>query len=316
MLRTVDRYQQTHAWLGFPFAVVKKFGDDRGGALAGLLAYYGILSLFPLLLLMVTIFGFLLGHSPSFENTVLHSALAQFPIIGAQIQSNIHSLHGSGLTLVVAVLFLLWGGLGITQGAQHAMNEVWNVPGVYRPGFVTRLVRGLIVLVVLGVGVLATSLLSGLGQLGTRSAAFRIASLLASGAVNVVLFVAAFRVLTSRTIATRDLLLGAVCAGVAWQLLQTLGGYLVAHQLRNASQVYGFFAAVLGLLSWMALGARVTLYCAELNVVRARRLWPRSILQPPLTESDKRALADIAKQEERRPEERVEVTFDKPRPPP
>jgi uncharacterized BrkB/YihY/UPF0761 family membrane protein len=159
--------------------------------------------------------------------------------------------------------------------------------------------------------VLATSVLSGLGQLGTRSAGFRVANLLASGCVNVALFVVAFRVLTSKTIAMRDLVPGAVAAGVAWQVLQTVGGFLVAHQLRHASQVYGFFAVVLGLLSWLALGAQITLYCAEFNVVRARRLWPRSIVQPPLTEPDKRTLAAIAKQEERRPEQDVEVTFDR-----
>jgi YihY family inner membrane protein len=310
VLRRVDRYQQRHGWIGFPFAVVKKFGDDRGGALAGLLAYYGILSLFPLLLLMVTIFGFVLGRHAKFEETVLHSALAQFPIIGDQIQKNIHSLRASGLALAIALFGLAWGGLGVTQAAQHAMNQVWNVPGVIRPGFIPRLVHGLMFLFALGIGVLATSFLSGLSQLSSHTTAFRVANLLASGVVNVGLFVIAFRVLTSRTIATRDLLPGAVAAGVAWQVLQTIGGYLVAHQLRNATQVYGFFAVVLGLLSWLSLGAQLTLYCAEFNVVRTRRLWPRSLLQPPLTESDRRTLTDIAKQEERRPEETVEVSFE------
>ena len=310
IVRRVDRYQQNHRWIGFPFGVLKKFGDDRGGALAGLLAYYGILSLFPLLLLMTTLFGVFLHRRAALERTVVHSALAQFPIIGDQIQKNLHSLHASGLALVVGLVGLGWGGMGVTQAAQHAMNQIWNVPGVVRPGFFPRMARGAIFLLALGLGVLATSVLSGLGQLGTRSAGFRAANLLASGCVNVALFIVGFRVLTSKTVATRDLVPGAVAAGVAWQVLQTVGGFLVAHQLRHASQVYGFFAVVLGLLSWLALGAQLTLYCAEFNVVRARRLWPRSIVQPPLTEPDKRTLAAIAKQEERRPEQDVEVTFD------
>ena len=87
------------------------------------------------------------------------------------------------------------------------------------------------------------------------------------------------------------------------------GGYLVGHNLKHASEVYGFFAVVLGLLSWLYLGAQLTLYAAEVNVVRARRLWPRSLLQPPLTQPDQRVLVDLAKQEERRPEQAVEVTF-------
>lgn len=310
VLRRIDRYQQEHAWIGFPFAVLKKFGDDRGGALSGLLAYYGILSLFPLLLLMITVLGFFLGRRAELENTLVQSALAQFPIIGDQIQENIHSLRASGLALAIAMAGLAWGGLGVTQAAQHAMNEVWNVPGVVRPGFVPRLARGLLFLLALGLGVFVTSFLSGLGQLGHRGAGFRVVSLAASAVVNVALFVTAFRVLTSKTIPLREILPGAVVAGLVWQLLQTVGGYLVAHQLRNATQVYGFFAVVLGLLGWLSLGAQLTLYCAEFNVVRARRLWPRSLLQPPLTGADKRTLSDIAKQEERRPEQTVDVHYD------
>lgn len=311
LLRRVDRFQQSHGFVGLPFAVVKKFGDDRGGALAALMAYYGVLSLFPLLLLMVTGFGYALGHSARFETTVVHSALAQFPIVGTQIQTNIHSLRANGFALLIGALGLVWGGLGITQVSQHAMNQVWNVPGVIRPGFFPRLARGLAFLAALGLGVLATSLLSGLGQLGTRDAVFRLLTVAASTVVNVILFVVAFRVLTAKSVPTRPLLPGAVAAGLLWQVLQLFGGYLVAHQLRQTTQVYGFFAVVLGLLSWVYLGAQLTIYCAEFNVVWHRRLWPRSILQPPLTKADEDTLAAIALQEERRPEETVEVNFDR-----
>ena len=62
-------------------------------------------------------------------------------------------------------------------------------------------------------------------------------------------------------------------------------------------------------MSWLFLSAQVILYGAEVNVVRARRLWPRSILQPPLTNADQRALVDLARQEERRPEQAINVEF-------
>ena len=104
-------------------------------------------------------------------------------------------------------------------------------------------------------------------------------------------------------------MVGAIVGGVAWQALLAVGGYLIGHNLKHASEVYGFFAVVVGLLSWLYLGAEITLYAAEVNVVRARRLWPRSMLQPPLTGADQRVLVDLAKQEERRPEQSVEVTF-------
>ncbi|MBV9285034.1 MAG: YihY/virulence factor BrkB family protein, partial [Acidimicrobiia bacterium] len=281
-----------------------------GGALAALLTYYGFLSLFPLLLLLVTALGFVVGNDPHLQQRLLHSALTDFPIIGVQIQSNIHALRANGFGLAVGVVGLLWGALGITQVGQHAMQEVWNVPGVQRPGFPVRLWRGLKLLGVLGLGVGATSVLAGLGSQGTHASLTRVGLILASVPVNIGLFVVGFRVLTGPRVPLRDHVPGAVVAGAAWSGLQALGGYLVAHQLRHASQVYGFFGVVLGLVSWIFLVAQITIYAAEVNAVRAQKLWPHSIVQPPLTPEDERALAAIARREERRPEEKVEVTFE------
>jgi uncharacterized BrkB/YihY/UPF0761 family membrane protein len=164
-------------------------------------------------------------------------------------------------------------------------------------------------LLVFGLGVVATTALASLPSLGGHTLLFGLANLAAPAVVNAALFLVAFRVLTPRRIPTGQLLLGAAVAGVLFTLLQAVGGYLVGHSLKHAQQVYGFFAIVLGLMSWLFLSAQVILYGAEVNVVRARRLWPRSILQPPLTDADQRALVHLAKQEERRPEEAINVEF-------
>jgi YihY family inner membrane protein len=308
-LRRIDRYQQRHGWLGFLFAVIKKFGDDKGGNLTTLLAWNGFFALFPLLLILVTALGFLLSRHPALEQRVLNSTLAEFPIIGDQLQKNVHSLRANGLGLVIGLVGFLWGARGITQAGQHAMAEIWNIPGRQRPSFATRQLRGLLLLLVFGLGVVATTALAALASLGGHSLLVVLANLAASAAVNAALFLIAFRVLTPGRIPTRRLLVGAAVAGVLFTLLQAAGGYLVGHNLKHAQAVYGFFAIVLGLMSWLFLSAQVTLYGAEVNVVRARRLWPRSILQPPLTEADQRALIDLAKQEERRPEQAVNVEF-------
>jgi YihY family inner membrane protein len=308
-LRHVDRYQQRHGWLGFLVAVVKKFGDDKGGNLTTLLAWNGFFALFPLLLILVTGLGFLLGRHPALEQRLLHSTLAEFPIIGEQLQDNVHSLRANGLGLIVGLAGFLWGARGITQVGQHAMAEIWNIPGRQRPSFATRQLRGLLLLLVFGLGVVATTALASLASLGGHSLLVGLANLAASAAVNTGLFLVAFRVLTPGRIPTGRLLVGAAVAGVLFTLLQAAGGYLVGHNLKHAQQVYGFFAIVLGLMSWLFLSAQVILYGAEVNVVRARRLWPRSILQPPLTEADQRALTDLAKQEERRPEQAINVEF-------
>ena len=309
-VRAVDRFQQRHTPLAFVVAVVRKFGDDRGGTLATSLAYSAFVALFPFLLLLTTVLGFVLDRSQDAEEAVLRSALVDFPIVGDQLARSLRPLRGNGVALAVGVAGLVWGGFGVTQAAQHAMAELWNVPGVRRPGFVTRMARGAAVLALGGVGLVASSALASVSTFGGQVTAGRLAATAGSAVLNVALFLATFRVTTVRRIRTRQLVPGAIAGGIAWTVLQAIGGYLVGHQLRHASEVYGFFATVLGLMSWVFLASRVALYAVEANVVLARHSWPRSLVQPPLTEADQRVLADIAHQEERRPEESVAVSFE------
>jgi uncharacterized BrkB/YihY/UPF0761 family membrane protein len=169
--RSFDRAQQRTRWLGFPFAVIRKFGDDNGGALTTVVAYNAFFALFPLLLVVVTVFGFLLGRDSGFQQRVLGSAVAEFPIIGDQVQRNIHGLRGSGVGLVIGLLAFAWGARGLTQVAQHAMAEIWNIPGKQRPPFWARQARGLLLLVVFAAGLAASSLLTWLGSYGGKAVA-------------------------------------------------------------------------------------------------------------------------------------------------
>ena len=220
VVRSVDTFQQRRRTLGFVFAVVKKYGDDRGSSLAALITYYGFLAVFPLLLLLTTFLGYLLGASSSAADRILRSALVDFPIIGDQLTTAIRPLRGSGLALAVGLIGLGWGSLGVTQVAQHAMAEVWNIPGVHRPNFVTRLTRGVLLFVVLGVGISLTTVLASLAALGGHSLIFRVAGFAGSAAVNVALFISAFRITTPKQIPTRNLVAGAGVAAAAWTLLQ------------------------------------------------------------------------------------------------
>jgi membrane protein len=135
-----------------------------------------------------------------------------------------------------------------------------------------------------------------------------IAGIALSLLLNVALFAAAFRLLTSATVPTRDLWTGVIVGSVLWEIVQALAGYYVGHVVRHASGTYGFFAIVIGLLAWLHLGAQITLYAAELNVVLVRHLWPRSLLAPGLS-ADEQALAALAKVEERSDRETIDVRF-------
>lgn len=310
LLQAVDDYQQRHAWLAFPVAVVKKYGEDQAGHRAALLAYYGFFSLFPLLLVAVTVLGFLLQGQSDLGQRIVDSALAQFPIIGEEIRGTVEGsrLRGSGVALAVGLGIALWGGLGVAEAAQSAMNGIWNVPRRRYPNFLLRRLRGLAWLAILGGGLLLASVVSGVAA-AADTAWSGPAGVAASTAVNTLLFLVGFRVLTVRNVSLRALLPGAVLAALAWALLQWLGGWFVDRQLSRASATYGAFALVIGMLSWLYLASTVTLLAAELNVVRTRRLWPRSLAPPPLGDADEQVLEDLAKQEERLPEQRVEVSF-------
>ncbi|HUR77398.1 MAG TPA: YihY/virulence factor BrkB family protein [Acidimicrobiales bacterium] len=304
VVRRIDRFQQEHRPLAFCVAVVRKFGDDRAGTWAAVLAYDAFLAVFPLLLLLTTLLAYVTQNNPDVHRAVLDSALRDFPIIGRQLTEDVRPLHGSALAVAVGGLMLLWGSRGLSDAGQLAMSEVWNVPNVRRPGFVPRLVRSIGFIVALGLGIGLTTAVSGLATYAPGDVTARVLAPLGGLAVNVALFIVLFRVLTPH-VATRELVPGAALAGVGWSLLQVLGTFLVGRWLRDASEVYGYFGSVLGLISWLFLAAQVTLYAAELNVVRARRLWPRSLVQPPLTPADREVLDAIAREGRRRPEQLV-----------
>jgi YihY family inner membrane protein len=311
MLRRADDLQRRHAALAFPFAVLKKFADDRASQLAALIAYYGFFSLFPLLLLFATVVAIVVRDDTALRQRLLDSALSQFPVVGTRIGESVRQLTGSSFALILGIVGALWSGTAVVAAAQHAMDEVWDVPRVERPRLLTRLTRALLLLFVFGASIVVSSFLAGNGgATGWNAALLKMVSLAGTVLVSVAVFAFAYRVLTVAHVSWREVLPGAVVAAIAWTILLMVGSWLVDRHIRHASQVYGFFAIVIGLLAWISLAAQVFLLAAEINVVRARHLWPRSLIAPPLAEEDREALASQAEEERARPEERVEVTFE------
>ncbi len=312
-IRAFDRRQQTRPWLAVPVAVIKKFSDDQAGGLAALIAYYAFFSLFPLLLVFVTILGFVLQGDQSAQDSIRNSVLAQFPVIGQQLQ--VKQLHGHALALVIGVIAALWAGLGVTEAIQNAFDKVWAIPFKERPDFLRKRLLGFAFVAALGILFLVSSVVSGLVTGGLGGPAVKVVGIALSLLLNLGMFAAAFRLLTAATVPTRALWIGVVIAAVLWEILQILGGVYVSHVVRHASSTYGFFAFVIGLLAWLHLGAQATLYSAEVNVVLVRHLWPRSLLDPPLA-GDEEALTALAKVEERSDRETIDVRFDPPSPEP
>jgi membrane protein len=307
-LKALDRAQQRSPRVSFLAAVIKKFGDDQGGQLAALIAYYGFVSLFPLLLVFVTILGFVLQGDHAEQQKLLNGALGQFPLISDQLE--LHSIKGSAVGLVVGAVGALLAGLGITGATQMAFNRVWSVPFKHRPNFLSQRVRGLGLLAILGTISIISTVAAGFVGTGSHAAVADVAGVMVALIANVALFMAAFKLLTAAELSWRELLPGVAVAAVLWELLHIVGGYYLDHTLKRTGPLYGVFALVLGLLAWLYLGAQLTVISAEINAVKAKRLWPRSFFGEPLLDADRRALTHSAETEERIHEENVEVSFE------
>jgi len=315
-LRGLDAWQQRHRVPGFIFAVFKKFGDDQAGNLVALLTYFAFIATFPLLLALTGILGVVLSGHPGLQDDIRSSALAEFPIIGTQLtaQTRGASLPHSGLALVIGLVGAILGGRGLANALQNTLNTVWNVPKVLRPGFPFNYLRTFGLLALLALGAVLTAAASSIAAsaenaVGLNGLPAKVAALALFTVLDVGLFWAAFRLAAARTIATRDLLLGAVLSAIAWHILLTFAGLLINHTLRHAQAVAGLFGVVLGLLAWFGLQATATVCALEADVVHVRHLWPRSLTQPPLTDADKQTLIDSTQAETRRPEQDVTVAF-------
>jgi YihY family inner membrane protein len=309
-IRAVDAGQQRFTPTAFVFGVIKKYGDDHGGVLASNLAYSAFVSIFPLLLILTTVLGLVASVNPAVRTSVLNAVAGQVPAIGNTLTGNVHVLKRSSIIgLIIGFAGLIWGATGLAQSGLFTMEQVWNLPGPARPGFVPRLGRAMLFIALLGGGLIVTTALASLNTYLLHGFWAVIGAEVSAAAFNVGMYIGGFRALTPKGVPTRRLLPGAITGGIMWTVLQVLGTWLVHHYLHSDS-VYGIFGIVLGLLAWIYLAVQVTVYAAEINVVLTRRLWPRSILQPPLTEADRASMALQALQNQRRPEQHIEVTFD------
>jgi len=314
----LDSFQQRHRWAGMPLAIVYKFHDDQGIYLAALIAHYGFLSLFPLLLLLTSLLGFVLQNNPELQQRVIDSTLSQFPVIGDQL-GDPEGLRGNGVALVISALLAVYGALGVAHAVQNAMNVTWSVPRCRRPNPFRLRVRSLLLVAIGGLATTITTVLSALASgAGAFGADFGLVSatliIVAAVAVNAAVFVVGFWICVAQDRSVRSLLSGALTAAVLWQLLQLGGTAYVGHVVKGTGATYGVFALVLGLLAWIFLASVVIVFSAEIDVVRYKRLYPRSLLTPftdnvDLTRADRRTYREIATAQQFKGFQSVTVSF-------
>lgn len=314
----LDRFQRRHRAAEFPIAVVYKYLDDFGTYLAALIAYYAFVSLFPLLLIFSTVLGIVLVGHPDLQQRVLDSALSEFPVVGGQL-SDPKRMGGGTVGLVIGILGSVYGGLGVAQALQYAMNTAWGVPRNRRPNPLLARGRSLLLVTTAGLAVIGTTVLSTVGGIGVGSfgPALRLVALAASVALNAIVFIFVFQIATARDLTVHQVAPGAIAAAIVWQLLQSFGVVYVEHVVRHASATNGVFALVLGLIAFLYLTAVAVVLSVEINVVRVDRLHPRALMTPftddvRLTSGDRRAYSGQAEAQQMKGFQEIDVRFDRP----
>ena len=308
LVGALDAWQRRVRWAGVPYAMQKKFGDDNANLQVLALAWYGFTAIFPLLLVVVTVLGFIGQES---LGTGVLTTLHKFPVVGSSFNpAKSNSLHGSTIGLVIGLLGLIYGAQGVTQSAQQAMVTVWNVPQTKTTGFLPRLGRSLAGLIIIGGTFLVNAALSTYVTGGTANYAIRVPVLAGLLVVNAVLYLGAFYVLTPKVVGPRGLIPGAILGSIGFTALITVGTGLLTHQLANAKGTYGTFGGVIGIVAILLLLAKVSIYAAELNPVLARTLYPRALpMVDDPTNADFQVLIDLAHAQERRKDQVIGVGF-------
>jgi membrane protein len=313
--RTIQRlnyFQQRHKRVSFGYAVLKKFGDDEAAYQGALITYYTFLALFPLLVVATSVIDIIANHNAALQARMVNAISNYFPGFGTQLQDHIHSVHRSGVVLIVGLLFTLYGARGGAAALQHALNHIWLVPRRKRAGFPIAPLKSLAIIIVGGIGLLSAAVLSGYATSINHSALFKIVPSLISVALLFGIFLFIYKIGTeAEDVTFGDLAIAAGISAVGIQIIQTLGGYYVTHELKSLSSLYGTFALVLGLLAWIYLQAQLVLYAVEITTVRALHLWPRSLDGKELTDGDKLAYSLHAKKEHLVGPEHIDVAYDK-----
>jgi uncharacterized BrkB/YihY/UPF0761 family membrane protein len=320
----IDRGQRRNPVFGFPLAVVYKFIDDQGNYLAAILTFYAFIAIFPLLLLGTSILGFILEGRPELQQSVLDSALAQFPIVGDQL-GRPEGLRGSTGGIIIGGLGALYGALGLGLALQNVQSAAWAVPRNSRPHPVLTRANSLLILAVAGSAILTisvgsavlthTQLVGALSELGWFRWVVRLITVLLLGVVMTVLLrMAAARAIRHNVVRAAP---GGFTIAVLWQLLQYIGTVYVTDVIASAdrNEMTQTFSIVLGLMALLYIGAIMGVLGIEVNVVIQRRLWPRALLTPftdavDLTEADRRAYAMYAQMQRHKGFQTVAVRFD------
>ncbi|HET7060366.1 MAG TPA: YihY/virulence factor BrkB family protein [Candidatus Saccharimonadales bacterium] len=294
LINKLDDFQRRRRLPAFIVAVIKKYGEDDAGRQAALLTYYAFLSLFPLLLVLTTLTEYISTSHPELQADIIKGATNYFPVLGTQLAAHVNTLQKSGFALLVGVLFTFYGAHGVADAFQKGIQHLWKIPHSQRPGFPKSTLKSLSIILVAGAGFIVASASVALAAATGHGWLFRLLSIVINLVIWSGLFVLLLNISLPRHIPFKETRAAALTAAIGLVILQILGGYLLARELKRLDALYSYFALALGLLFWIYLQVQVLFYSLEIAAVRSHKLWPRSLSDRRLTDADRRAAASQA----------------------
>jgi uncharacterized BrkB/YihY/UPF0761 family membrane protein len=310
-----DGVQRRHGVLGFPFAVIKKYGDDDGGREAALITYYGFLSIFPLLLLGVAVLSRVLAADPELRVRLISAIVP--PVLQSTVDHAVTTLPTSTVPFIAGLIGLLFSGTGVVFSVSQTLNHVAAVPRRARFGFFPRYLRVFAMLAALLLGAGAVGALTvAVTAIPNLVGAERVVAVLGAALVIFAVLLLGARLLLARPAPFRAIWPGAALGAAAVELVLTVGAPLLAGLVSRAGPVYGSFATVAGMFALLYLVSQALVYSAEVAAVRYARLWPRALDVNRPTAADARAMALLAREQERIQVARVDLSLASPGTPP
>lgn len=289
IINKLDAFQRRHKPLAFSFAVIKKYGEDDAGYKAALFTYYAFLSLFPLLLILTTVTGFIAKTHPEATQEIIKGATDYYPVLGTQLSDHINGLRSTGVALAVGLLFSLYGARGVAEALQYGVQHIWGVKRSERPKFPLSTLKSLMIILVGGGGFVLAAVIVGVASSAGHGLHFKALAIAINFVLLFCLFTFLIKVCLPNKIGFRQTRPGALTAAIGLVILQTVGGYILARELKNLDALYSYFALSLGLLFWIYLQAQIIFYAVEIAAVSDKKYWPRSFSGKNLTPSDERA---------------------------
>ena len=280
-LEALNSFQKKHDLIAYTVAVIKKYRDDSTGRHAALLTYYGFLSIFPLLLILTTIVDSVIGGDKShIRKVIIKGVTNYFPDLGSQLSSHVHSLHSSGLALILGIIFILYGTRGVANAFSKGVQAIWGITEKQRDKFPKSFYKSVLLVIFGGLGLLVTSVITTLASEAGRGLDFRLLSI----ALNLLMLFWLFRLLLDLSlpahIPLRETRIGAVASAIGLTIIQLLGGYILSHELHHLNALYSYFAVTLSILFWLYFQSQVLYLAIEIGLVSSKKLWPVDLLAP------------------------------------